>query len=191
MVKKNQKHKEATKRKQLAKSTLIDVGLQLEDPLCSVGLIFEHIGLSQLAFEALRNIEAIANKYVGVDTVIFIRRSTPYITNVTASVFQIRDLIEWDKPLIATNIQTCLDAINSRASLIYHYVYDLDFIDNLTITPYDMKKAFCDERVRVFVRSKYYKPIIENEFDIQVIDVIENFDLKKMVSVIMGDMKNV
>jgi hypothetical protein len=191
MGKKNQKHKEATRRKQLAESTLTDIGLRLKDPLCSIGLVFEHIGLSQLAFEALKNIEDISNKYTGIDSVIFVRRSTPSITNVATSIFAIRDIIEWDRPLIATSIPTCLDAINSRAPFIYHYVYDLDFINNLTITAQNIQTAFCDKRVRIFVRSEYYKPIVENEFNIKVVDVIENFDLKKMIKVIMGDMKNV
>lgn len=191
MSKKNQKHKEAAKRKHLAQSTLGDVGLQLEDPLCSIGLVFEHIGLSQLAIEALKNIETISDKYPGINIVLFVRRSTPSIANIIASVFPIRDVVEWDQPIIATNIQTCLDAINSRAPFVYHYVYDLDFINNLTIPTQDIKQTFNDKRIRILVRSQHYRSIIENEFGVQVVDVVENFDLRKIVKVIVGDMKNV
>jgi len=191
MDKKNRQHKEAVRRKRKAESVLTDIGFQLKDPLCAIGLIFEHIGLSQLAIEALKNIEKISNEYAGIDTVVFLRRFTPSITNVTASVFSIRDIIEWDQPLIASNISTCLDALNSRAQLIYHYVYDLDFINNLTIPTEDIVETFCNPRIKIFTRSKYYKPIIEQEFDIKVIKIIENFDLKKMLNVISGDMKNV
>jgi len=41
------------------------------------------------------------------------------------------DLIRWRRdPLIATSINTTIEALSSNANTVYHYVLDPEFIDN-------------------------------------------------------------
>jgi len=195
-MKKNKKHQnkkktEAINRLLESNKLLSDIGLQCDDDLASIGIVLEHIGISQLAIGVLRNIDNFVSKYVGLDVSIFVQNLVAPITKVSCPVFPIRDLQGWENPLITTNLSTTLDAIGAGCKSIYHYVFDLDFIDNYVVSGDDIRKCFVDKNIHgIFTRHDTYKKIIENEFGVHVLDqIVTDFDIVSVSKMIFGRKK--
>ncbi len=188
---KNIKHKEAMNRKREAISLMSEIGLLLTDKIQSIAIIFEHIGLSQIGFCALRNISEATKKYPGLDINIFVQRDVPTPTPIRCPIFSVRDIISWEKPIISTSISTTMDAINSQSDEIYHYVFDIDFINREDLQTQTINDTFNNPKVTLLTRTFMYKKIIEQEFGVTVSEnIIPDFDIIKMAKIIFGGKKN-
>lgn len=182
---KNTKHKDAVKRKAQAAMAVGQVGLDLGDDLLSVGVVFEHLGISHLGYFGIMKINELCSKYVGVDLAIFQQQHIRPCINPSCSMFDVKELPRWYNPLIATNSSTCLEALDSSAPVIYHYSFDPDFIHQPNVSSRDRQRAFCDPRVKVLTRHPDHKKLIETEFGIKVIDqIVEDFDMWKIIRII-------
>jgi hypothetical protein len=188
---KNKRNKEAAHRKREAENILSEMSMSLDDDLFSIGIIFEHIGLSQLSYCAINSIEKINERYVGLDINIFIQNISPIRNEILCPIFHVKDIAGWNRPIISTNLVTTIDAMNSQSNQIYYYAYDLDFINNFKIEPSIIDRTLKDKRVRVITRSQIYKQIIENEFGIKVLeDILIDLDIIKMAKIIIERKKN-
>ncbi len=182
---KNLGQTEAIRRTKASNETLSDLGLDCNSDLQSIGIVLEHIGLSQIAISVLNSINKFSKKYAGVDISLFAQRAVPPTRDVVCPIFQIKDLVGWRNPVVTTSISTTLDAIHSHCPKVYHYAFDLDFIHNSHVSRKDVVSCFTSKKVAVFTRSDVYKQIIEREFSINVLDTImKDFDIASIAKMI-------
>jgi hypothetical protein len=188
---KNPKHTEAVRRKAMATKAMGKLGLKLEDDLIAIGFIFSHLSTSHLTYLGINSINKLCKEHIGVDICLFSQHITPPCLPPLCPVFNMSDLLRWHSyPLITTSIGTTIEAIFTNAPVIYHYVFDPEFIDKPHYESSDLKLAFCDPRVRVIVRHESYKALIEKEFGIHVCDiVVPDCDAEILAKFVLTEMK--
>lgn len=185
MLKKNKYKKEARLRRSKAREGLDQLNIRLEDPLYSVGIIFENLNICQLNYLAFQHINNLCRNFVGVDIAVFTQelRGKPFAT-LLCPILEIKKLITWKYPLITTTISSCLDALESYSEKIYYYMFDIDFLDNYNYNISLLHGIFHNPRVKVINRSLDHKNVIEAEFDIKTHDtIITDFDLNNIISI--------
>lgn len=182
------KHKEAFNRKRDASNKMLGIGIGLDDPSRSLGIVLEHTGPSQISFYVLKEVSELCKNYIGLDISLFYQHLIRCELARLCPMFHIKDLLAWKHPVVATNVETCLEALRSKSDRIYHYVFGVDFIDRSDIDMNKIRRCFIDPRVTVITRSIEYKNIIEEEFEITIdFPIVENFSLKPMCKQIFGD----
>lgn len=182
---KNLRQTESIRRTRTSNEILSEIGLDCSNDLRSMGIVLEHIGLSQISVSVLENIAKFSKKYAGLDINLFAQRTVPPTRQVFCPIFQIKDLIGWENPVVTTSVSTTLDAINSHCPRIYHYAFNLDFIEDSHIPDRDIASCFTSRNIVVFTRSDVYKQIIEQEFSIKVSDIIvQDFDIVSIAKMI-------
>lgn len=184
--------KELHQRKNIAGQQLSDVGLCLSDDLCVIGVILNDLTISHLTYACLNSINKMCEQYVGLDWHIFVEYISRPCIKPKCAVGDIKDILCWRDPLIATNLNTCVYAFNSSSKHIYYYAFDIEFLNEYELPWEIIEKCFNDPRVTVVTRCIDHKRLIEDEFDISVSDIIvEEFDLVLLSKLIIKDVKNV
>lgn len=184
--------KESHKRKILAEQELSDIGLRLDDDLQIIGIIFNDLTISHLTYGCINSINKMCKQFVGLDWHIFVECPSRPCIKPDCAVGEIKDVLCWRDPLIATNLNTCIYALNSSSKHIYYYAFDIEFMNEYELSWDVITKCFNDPRITVVVRCMDHKRLIEDEFDISVSDVIvEEFDLVLLSNLIIKDVKNV
>lgn len=184
--------KESHQRKKIAEQQLSDVGLCLSDDLCVIGVILNDLTISHLTYACLNSINKMCEQYVGLDWHIFVEYPSRPCVKLNCAVGEIKDILCWRDPLIATNLSTCTYALNSSSKHIYYYAFDIEFLNEYELPWEVITRCFNDPRVTVITRCMDHKRLIEDEFGISVSDVIvEEFDLVSLSNLIMKDVKDV
>lgn len=189
---KNLKHTEAIRRKVNATKEMAKLGLKLDDDIALVGFVFNHLSVSHLTYLGLTSINKLCKTSVGVDICIFSQHIIQPCVPLLCPAFSTSDLMRWyHYPLIATSIETTIDALSSNASVVYHYCFDPEFISKPHKESLTLQLAFCDPRVRIIVRHESHKELIEAEFGVQVQDVIiPDCNAEMLVKFVLMEIKN-
>jgi len=189
--KKNIKHTEALRRKNIAKEEMARLGLELVDDTAIIGIVFEHLAVSQLTYLGLHSINRVCKLYAGLDIVVFSQHIIPPCVTPACSVFDTSELNRWSNyPLITTSISTTIEALSSNAPIVYHYSFDPTFIDRQHCKSDELKQAFCDPRVRIIVRHESHKQLIVEEFGIDVCNtIIPDCDIELLAKLVLTEMK--
>lgn len=190
--KNNPKHTEAIRRKSDAAIQMAKLGLKLEDDTALVGFVFSHLSISHLNYLGLTSINKLCKTYAGIDICLFSQHIIQPCIPLLCPAFSISDLMRWHHhPLITTSIGTTIEALSSNASIIYHYAFDPEFIDQPNLESSILLPAFCDPRVRVITRHESHRKLIEEEFDIQTCDIIiPDCDAEALVKFVLTEMKD-
>jgi hypothetical protein len=165
------KHKaikaKALQKKSVEAAVCAELGLSPADALLSVGVVVNHVNMSQLNFFLLNSINAFSRRYVGVDVGLFAQQeSKPCITPL-CPLYDVQKLASWTHPIIATSTSACLEALTSKSPLVMHYVFEADFLGRRDLSTADLRQAFRDPRIRVVARGEDYRRLVETEFDIR------------------------
>lgn len=185
----DKKRKESHKQKRLMTEKLSEINLTPEDDLVMICVVFDNIGVGQRNYFALSNINTVCNQYLGMDISIFYQHNAAPVMQPICPIFQIKDLIGCEDPMLTTDIGTTLEALSTRSQLIYHYVYDLDFLDSYDIDINLLTSAFRDDRVKLIARCEDYAKVLRQEF-YKDVAVIEDFNMTQILRKIIGEMKN-
>jgi len=183
-----QRQQEAARRKHDAQKVLAGVGLDLSDDLVGVGVVFEHLGPSQAVLFGVNAINDLCRNVVGVDVALFVEQQMRPSVVPSCPVFGVEQMASWRKPLIATSTATCLAALETEAPIIVHYVVYPDFADSTDLSIEEVRRAFCDPRVRVFVRAKDYVALLRNEFGIEA-RFVPDFQIAEMLKVVLPELR--
>lgn len=187
---KNPKHTESVKRKELAKIEMSKLGLKLSDDLVAIGFVFNHLSLSHLVYCGLNSINQLCRNHTGVDICLFSQHIIAPCIIPLCSVFSISDLTRWNNyPLITTTIGTTINALATNTPTIYHYAFDPEFIGRVDYDSEDLHRAFCDPRIKVIVRHESHVKLIEAEFGISVCEVIPDCDTVMLTKFVLTEMK--
>lgn len=155
------KSKEAEKRKREGESNLNKLGLSLNSELLAVGIIFDHLLNSPINLLAFNNINLIFNNFPGIDLSIFTHNLTEPCVFVLAPILGLHFISSWVSPLISISPSTLQTAINSKSKNLYYYDW------------YNTTEEITDQRVKIINK-----------------DTVDNFDLVKLIKIIVGDLKN-
>jgi len=186
------RRKEASRRKREAQEELKAIGLGLEHDTLSLGVIFEDLGISQATFFCINQVNELCRKYAGLNLQFFVQHAMQSCIQPLCPIDNVTTLLSWEHPLIATSVSTCLDALTSKSSIIYHYVFDVDFDTRHEISTSDLLRAFCDPRIRVVTRHLDYRKLVEREFDIQVCEqTFSDFQMAELIQLIVKEMQYV
>jgi hypothetical protein len=193
-----QRQQEAARRKHDAQEVLAGVGLDLADDLVGIGVVFEHLGPSQAVFFGVNAINDLCKTVVGVDVALFVEQQMRPSVVPSCPVFGVEQVATWNKPMIATSTVTCLAALRTQAPIVAHYVLYPDtgvpdtgvpdFADRTDISIEEARRAFCDPRVRVFVRSQDYVALLGDEFGIEA-QFVPDFQITKMLKVVLPEVR--
>ena len=183
------KQKAAACRKNDAQEVLAGVGLDL----VGIGVVFEHLGPSQAVFFGVNAINDLCRNVVGVDVALFVEQPMRPSVVPSCPVFGVEQMASWRKPLIATSTATCLAALETEAPIVAHYVLypDIgvpDFADRTGLSIEEVRPAFCDPRVRVFVRAEDYVALLRDEFGIEA-HLVPDFQITEMLKVVLPELR--
>lgn len=186
--KKNPKHTEAMRRKADATTEMAKLGLKLGDDIALVGFVFSHLAMSHKTYLGLLSINQFCRNHTGVDICLFSQHLIQSCVPLLCPIFNTLNLIRWGNyPLITTDIVTTIEALSSNANVIYHYAFDLEFIDKPDIESSDLRQVFCDPRVRIITRHDDHKELIEAEFPIKVCAVIQDFNVEELIKFVLTE----
>ncbi len=183
-----QRRQEAARRKHDAQDVLAGVGLDLNNDLVGVGVVFEHLGPSQAAVFGVNAINELCRNVVGVDVALFVEQQMRPSVVPSCPVFGVEQMVSWKKPLIVTSTATCLAALETRAPVVVHYVLYPDFADCTDLPMEEIPRAFRDPRVRVFVRAKDYVALLRDEFGIEA-HFVPDFQIAEMLKVVLPELR--
>jgi len=170
---KNIRHQEAVNRRRIASEEMAAIGLSLDSELMTVGFVFSHLAVSQLTYLGIESINRFCKTRIGVDICIFSQHIIPPCLPLCCSVFSPKGLERWSNdPLISTSIGTTIDALSTNASVVYHYMFDPEFIGAHHVDSSIIQQAFCDQRVKVICRDRSHQELVEAEFGINVCGAI-------------------
>ena len=188
---KNLKQKEAFHRKERAGNAVAEFGMSLDDQLCSVGIIIEHIGYSQLAFDILKSVEKFCLNYVGINVNFIVQKQNPSLIKPLCPMLDITHLVGWKNPLITTDLLTTRDAVHTMSDNICYYIYDLEFMDRWELSTSMFNDIFQDPRVIFITRHQTYREILETEFGISVCnEIMPKFDLNQIMRMLLKEKRN-
>ena len=188
-----ERRQEAARRKHDAQEILAGVGLDLDDDLVGIGVVFEHLGPSQAVFFGVNAINELCRNVVGVDVALFVEQQMRPSVVPSCPVFGVEQMASWKKPLIVTSTTTCLAALETEAPMVAHYVLHPDtgvpdFADRTDLSIEEVRRAFCDPKVRVFVRAKDYVALLRDEFGIEA-HLVPDFRIAEMLKVVLPEVR--
>ena len=155
------KKKQAENRKKEGEANLNKLGLSLNSELFSVGIIFNDLLKSDININLLNGINLVFNNFVGVDINVFAHNMGECCTFLLAPILDLKYIHSWTYPLIVTSASTLKTALNSKSKNIYYYNW------------YNTIEEIADQRVKIINK-----------------ETVDNFDLVKLIKIIVGDLKN-
>lgn len=169
----------ALQKQREASEPLRKIGVDLRDALQQVAITLPGLGLSHLSLFAVKAINEASQNLLGVDLVVFLESNDqrPWAPLLCATM-EWRDLPLWKGPVIATTLEACRAALESRAPRVLYYVFDLSVED-------DARAVMADPRVMLATRSPDYANVIWHEYA-KSATVCEDFDLITLLSVLLG-----
>jgi hypothetical protein len=124
---------------------------------------------------------------LNIDIQVFVEHACPPCSNIRFPIFDTHALTTYNNPIIVSNINACLTALNSPSQHICHYIFDIDFLDGLDLNMNTLCRAFRDSRVELFTRCEDYKVLIEAEFNVKVNDpIIPDWNLKPLFKTLIS-----
>lgn len=191
--KKNYRKLQSTKNKTHTSNTLQNIGLSIDDPIVSVGIVFKNLLISQLTYQAIKGINKVLDQYIGINIQAFVRHNVRPCMEPKFSVLSYKYLVGWQHPTISTDLNSTIDCIhNISIPKIYYYVMDIEFLLNYQIQTKTLKDIFSSTKVNVICRSLDHQKLLVNEFDINTaITVLPNFDVEEILRIIITENKDV
>jgi hypothetical protein len=165
-------------KRELQEAMFEQFAVNTDDPLRSIGIIADHISVSQNTVPMITSINRVCQESFGVDISLFVMHLyKPFVTPL-CPVFDVRKLAGWDGPLITTSAQSTLEALSTKSDRIIHYVWKPDFIN----IGRDIRKAFTDPRIIIVTRHDDYTDLINTEFGLSINNIsMPDFDATKLI----------
>lgn len=147
------------------------------------GILIESLGLSQKAFEIIKEINKIGSLEDYWDIVIFYLDYDRIIIPPLFAMMNITEAYGMDSPLISTSIETTEISLNCiKATKRFFYVFDMEW----THKTYDVDKllnVYMNPKVELIARSDDHATVIEKCWK-KPAAVIENFNYEKLTELI-------
>lgn len=152
-----------------------------------IGFLIEDTSSSQLSFNLIKNI----NTYLedeSCDFTVFFENSSASVLNPNFALMSINEVWSFSGALIATSVATAKSLSKCFATKKkFFYVWDLEWTRERvkSFAPYEMTiQAFSDPNIKLISRSEEHSKAIENYCNRKVTNVVNDFNIEKLVRII-------
>jgi hypothetical protein len=147
------------------------------------GIIIESLGMSQKAYEIIKQMNQIEFLDEYWDIIVFYLEYDRFIITPNFSTMNVSEAFGMDSPLISTSIETTKISSNClRATKRFFYVFDLEW----TMGDYnidDLFRVYKNPDIELIARSQDHAKIIKQCWK-EPIAVIENFNYEQITKII-------
>lgn len=149
----------------------------------NIGIVIPHLGLSQIGFYAISEVNRLVHEGKKDDLVLFFEQVVVPVVQPQCGVMCINELMSFKGTLITTTINNTAMTLarnsNSNNKIIF-YVWDLEWLRN------NQNNYFYNFRVfrsvdKLIARSSEHQQAIENYCNRKP-DLIKNFNLEEMLN---------
>ena len=147
------------------------------------GILVQSLGMSQPAYEIIREINKIDSLDEYWDIVVFYEEYDRLIVPPRFALMNMVEAYGMDAPLISTSIDTTKTSLNCiKATKRFFYVFDMEWTNN-THNVDDLLNVYVNPKVELIARSDDHAQVIEKCWK-KPIAVIENFNHEEIARLI-------
>ena len=147
------------------------------------GILIESLGMSQKAYEIIREINKIDSLDEYWDIIVFYLEYDKFIIPPKFALMNIVEAYGMDSPLISTSIETTKTSLNCiKATKRFFYIFEMEWA-NSTHDVDDLINVYMNPKVELIARSNDHASVIEKCWK-PPIAVIENFNHEQLTKLI-------
>jgi hypothetical protein len=151
-----------------------------------LGICVTDFGHSQLSYRILKEVNGLMLSRFDTPISIFYENLDRPIGKLLTGYFNMSESWLFNGALVATSHTTAnkmMTILGPRQKI--YYVQDLDFLNNVVNSDI-FYNLFCNSNMEILCRSQNHKKVIENNFNVKVKGVVENFDIKSLLEFVRG-----
>lgn len=153
-------------------------------PIKKIGLMLNDLGNSQVALQAIFEVNEMLRKRVDVCPTFFYLDLVPMIIPPLCAVCQCAEAICYDGPVIATSVSTAVRLSNLPGSpKKFFYCYDLEWIKPQPTNYEEMARVYLDPKLSLIARGEDHAKLIENCWNRTPVGVVEDFDIDRLLAI--------
>ena len=154
-----------------------------------IGVILEDLGMSQLSYSVISNINKACEHNSENDYIIFFNNMVAPVIPPNCALMNSSEIWSFDGHLIGTSVATTLMALKSiNSAKKYFYVWDLEWTRHAQHRQYSQDiPAFRSRGVSLIARSKEHAAAIQNYSNRKVSHIVPDFDIENMHEVINNE----
>jgi hypothetical protein len=147
------------------------------------GILIESLGMSQKAYEIIREINKLEKLDEYWDMTVFYLEFDRLITPPEFGLMNMVEAYGFNAPVISTSIETTKISLKSiRPTKRFFYVFDMEWTSNTYDVDY-LLDVYMNPEVELIARSDDHAKVIEQSWKAPI-DVIENFNYEKLTKLI-------
>jgi len=151
--------------------------------MIKLNILTQNLGANQLSYSLISSINKLVNSGK-ISPVIFYEELQKHHLSPKFPTFPIIDYYGQKGFSIATSLSTTMHVLDSPAqNLSFLYLFDLYWLRQENKYHWKFYNELLNS-IPIVVRGKYHKKMIENCFNIKVLNVMENFNPKKLLEII-------
>lgn len=152
--------------------------------MIKLGIALDSLGCSQLSYRVIREINNLMLGRFDIPISVFYQDLERPLGKLLTGYFNMSESWLFNGSMIATSQSTAnkMMAMLGPRQKIY-YVQDLDFL-NSVVDSEIFYNLFGNPDMEILCRSKHHQKVIENNFNVEVRGVVENFMLKDLLNFI-------
>ncbi len=153
--------------------------------LKNLSVLLPDTGAGQLAFCAIKELNALTQTRPEIDSIIFYENKHKNCLPTNFAVMQIAEAWGQDGPIIATSLSTAHQLIKFPSAKKIFYVWDLEWIRDGHARQYEKYSLiYQDKSLELIARSKPHKKAIENAFNRKVEHVVSDFNMSAILEIL-------
>lgn len=148
-----------------------------------IGVLVNNLGFSQLNYFLIRNVnELMATRY-NVEVVVFYDHLQKPCLPMNFASMQTVEAWGYDGTIIATSLASADKLIRfPAAAKKLFYLWDLEWLRIKQKSYLPLREIYCCQELGILARSQSHKEIFENCWNHKVERIVEDFDMKEILS---------
>ena len=155
----------------------------------NIGVVVENLGMSQLAYSVINNINMACEHNSQNDYVLFYENMGNPTLPVNCAIMNSSELWSFNGVVIATTASSAkfaLKAVNKTKK--FFYIWDLEWTRERNKTEFTKNlSSYRNESISLIARSKEHALAIQNYCNRKVPYIMEDFDINKLEEIIENE----
>tara|TARA_R100000008_G_C3470513_1_gene108744 strand:+ start:105 stop:578 length:474 start_codon:yes stop_codon:yes gene_type:complete len=155
----------------------------------NIGVVVENLGMSQLAYSVINNINMACEHNSQNDYVLFYENMGNPILPVNCAIMNSSELWSFNGVVVATTASSAkfaLKAVNKTKK--FFYIWDLEWTRERNKTEFTKNlSSYRNESISLIARSKEHALAIQNYCNRKVPYIMEDFDINKLEEIIENE----
>lgn len=155
----------------------------------NIGVIVEDLGMSQLSYSVINNINAACEHNSENDYILFYENLGNPILPVNCAVMNSSELWSFNGIVIATTASSAMFALKAvNQTKKFFYIWDLEWTRGRTRTDFTKNlSSYRNENINLIARSKDHALAIQNYCNRKVPYIMEDFDINTLREIIENE----